>query len=82
METGPSSGVTVMVSGTTVGVLPMRRGVFPGEAAGRDGVKLAFSFVGMKPQTLVWRAGVVECGNGRGYYALDQVDVFTPAISG
>lgn len=73
----PLPGVTVMVSGTTVGVTTNAKGEFSlVKPAGRDEVKLAFSFVGMKPQTLVWRGQeLLNVVMEEDTYALDQVDV-------
>lgn len=73
----PLPGVTVMVSGTTVGVTTNAKGEFSlVKPAGRDEVKLAFSFVGMKSQTLVWRGQeLLNVVMEEDTYALDQVNV-------
>lgn len=73
----PLPGVTVMVAGTTVGVTTNAKGEFSlVKPAGRDEVKLAFSFVGMKSQTLVWKGQeLLSVVMEEDTYALDQVNV-------
>ena len=69
--------VVIKVAGTTVGVTTNAKGEFSlVKPAGRDEVKLAFSFVGMKSQTLVWKGQeLLSVVMEEDTYALDQVNV-------
>ena len=64
----PLPGVTVMIAGTTVGVTTNANGEFTlAKPASMDAVKLVFSFVGMKAQTLEGAdAGVERRGHAGG----------------
>lgn len=52
----PLAGVTVILSGTTMGVVTGVNGYFSLELPATEGL-LAFSFIGMKPQNILVKAG-------------------------
>lgn len=72
----PLPGVTVMIAGTTVGVTTNANGEFTlAKPASMDAVKLVFSFVGMKAQTLEWKGTDMQVVMEEDVYSLETVNV-------